>query len=290
MTNLFCFGLGYTAEALARRTRPFAWRIAGTARTPEGVEHIRAAGCDGFLFDGAAPNPAVTGALATATHVLVSAAPDDDGDPTLRHHGKDLASAPALRWIGYLSTIGVYGCSGGEWIDETSLPRPTTDRTRRRLAAEDDWLAFGRTCGKTVQVFRLGGIYGPGRSAVDDMRDGTARRIVKPDQVFNRIHVDDIANVLFAAAEGRGTHAVYNVTDGAPSPPQDVVAYAAELLRMSPPPEIPFESAPLSPMGRSFYAENRRVSNKRLRDDLGVTLAYPTYREGLAAILANTGA
>lgn len=290
MTKLFCFGLGYTAEAFARRVRPLGWHVAGTARTPEGLERIRAAGYDGFLFDGSEPAPPVAEAVAAATHVLVSAGPDDAGDPTLRYHGKDIAHAPVLSWIGYLSTIGVYGDSGGDWIDEASMPKPGSDRTRRRLAAEDDWLAFGRTCAKRVQIFRLGGIYGPGRSPVDDLRAGTARRIVKPGQVFNRVHVDDIASVLLAAAEGRGSHAVYNVTDGEPSPAQDVVAHAAGLLGIAPPPEIPFETAPLSPMGRSFYAENRRISNKRLRDDFGLTLAYPSYREGLAAILADTGA
>ncbi len=289
MNRLFCFGLGYTAEAFARRVLPLGWHVEGTARTPAGIDRIAALGLDAILFDGSTPAPEAAGALASATHVLISASPDDDGDPTLRHHGKDIAHAASLRWIGYLSTIGVYGCSGGEWIDETAMPRPGSERTRRRLAAEDDWLAFGRTCGKTVQIFRLGGIYGPGRSAVDDVRDGSARRIVKRGQVFNRIHVHDIASVLLAAAAGRGSHAVYNVTDGAPSPPQDVVAHAAALMGVAPPPEIPFESAPLSPMGRSFYAENRRVSSRRIADDLGVALAYPSYREGLAAILADTG-
>lgn len=286
MSRLFCFGLGYTAEAFARRQQPLGWHIAGTARTSEGVARIAVLGYGAVLFDGETPSPEAADAVATATHVLISAGPDDTGDPTLRHHGRHLTDAPHLRWIGYLSTIGVYGCSGGEWIDETAMPRPGSDRTRRRLAAEDDWLAFGRTYGKTVQVFRLGGIYGPGRSAVDDLRAGTARRIVKPGQVFNRIHVDDIAAVLAAAAEGRGSHTVYNVTDGTPSPPQDVVAHAADLLGVTPPPEIPFEAAPLSPMGRSFYGENRRVRSARLSDDLGVTLRYPSYREGLAAILA----
>ncbi|MBN8911642.1 MAG: SDR family oxidoreductase, partial [Rhizobiales bacterium] len=229
MNRLFCFGLGYTAAALARRVRPLGWHVEGTARTPDGVERIAARGIDAILFDGGAPAPEAAAALAAATHVLISAAPDDAGDPTLRHHGKDIAAAPHLEWIGYLSTIGVYGDSGGAWIDETAMPKPGSERTRRRLAAEDDWLAFGRTFGKTVQVFRLGGIYGPGRSAVDDLRAGTARRLVKPGQVFNRIHVDDIASVLLAAAEGRGSHAVYNVTDGTPTPPQDVVLHAAAL-------------------------------------------------------------
>lgn len=287
MTRLFCLGLGYTAEALARRVRPLGWHIAGTARTPEGVARIKALGHDAILFDGKVPAPEVADAIAEATHLLISAGPDDEGDPTLRHHGKDIADAPDLLWIGYLSTIGVYGDSGGEWVDETTMPKPGSERTRRRLKAEDDWLAFGRTFGKTVQVFRLGGIYGAGRSAVDDLRDGTARRIIKPGQVFNRIHVDDIAAVLEAATAGRGTQSVYNVTDGEPAPPQDVVAHAAQLMGLAPPPEIPFEAAPLSPMGRSFYSENRRVRSWRLRDDLGVTLSYPSYREGLAAILAK---
>lgn len=287
MTRLFCLGLGYTAEAFARRVNPLGWRIAGTARTPEGVSRIAGLGYGAVLFDGHAPAPDVTEAIAGATHLLVSAGPGDEGDPSLRHHGKDIAHAPDLRWIGYLSTIGVYGDSGGEWIDEATMPKPGSERTRRRLKAEDDWLALGRTYGKTVQVFRLGGIYGPGRSAADDLRDGTARRIIKPGQVFNRIHVDDIAAVLEAAANGRGSHTVYNVTDSEPAAPQDVVAHAASLMGLASPPEIPFETAPLSPMGRSFYSENRRVRSRRLHDDLGVTLSYPTYREGLAAILAR---
>lgn len=289
MSRLFSFGLGYSAEAFARCVRALGWHVAGTARTPEGVARIAALGYEGYLFDGTAPAPAPEAgeAIARATQVVISAGPDAAGDPTLRHHGRSLAGAADLGWIGYLSTIGVYGDSGGEWIDETSMPKPGSERTRRRLAAEDDWLAFGRTFGKTVQIFRLGGIYGPGRSAIDDLRDGTARRIVKPGQVFNRIHVDDIAAVLVAAAQGRGRHAIYNVTDGTPSPPQDVIAHAAALMGVAPPAEIPFAQAPLSPMGRSFYSENRRVRSARLSDDLGVRLRYPSYREGLAAILAG---
>lgn len=286
MSRLFAFGLGYTAEAFARRVRALGWRVSGTARTPEGVARLRALGYEGYLFDGAAPAEGAEAAIAAATHVLVSAGPDDAGDPTLRHHGPLLADTAELAWIGYLSTIGVYGDAGGAWRDEMSAPNPGSERTRRRVAAEEDWLAFGRAHNKTVQVFRLGGIYGPGRSAVDDLREGRARRIIKPGQVFNRIHVEDIAAVLEAAARGRGQHELYNVTDGEPSPPQDVITYAAKLMGIEPPPEVPFESAPLSPMGRSFYGENRRVRSLRIRDDLSVKLRYPSYREGLAAILA----
>jgi nucleoside-diphosphate-sugar epimerase len=192
--------------------------------------------------------------------------------------------AESVRWVGYLSTIGVYGDAGGAWIDEDTPARPGSARASRRIEAEAAWLDFGKRTGKRVQIFRLGGIYGPGRSAFDDLRAGSARRIIKPGQVFNRIHVGDIANVLVAAVGGRGRHSIYNVVDDEPGPPQDVVAYAAGLLGVPAPPEIPFEKAELSPMGRSFYSENRRVRNARLKEDLGVRLAYPSYREGLAAI------
>ena len=288
MTSLFCFGLGYTAEALARRVRPLGWHVAGTARTAEGEARIASLGYEAFLFDGVAPGTKVACALASATHILVSAGPDQEGDPTLRFHESDLAHAPHVRWIGYLSTIGVYGNTDGAWVDETAAPNPGSERAKRRVAAENAWLAFGADHGKRVQIFRLGGIYGPGRSAFDDLRDGTARRIVKPGQVFNRIHVDDIASVLLAAANGAGRHTVYNVTDGTPSPSHEMIAHAAALIATEPPPGISVEEAGLSPMGRSFYAENRRVVNVRLQDDLGVTLAYPSYREGLAAILAKS--
>ena len=238
MTRLFCLGLGYTAEALARRVRPLGWHIAGTARTPEGVARIKALGHDAILFDGKVPAPEVADAIAAATHLLISAGPDDEGDPTLRHHGRDIADAPDLLWIGYLSTIGVYGDSGGEWVDETTMPKPGSERTRRRLKAEDDWLAFGRTFGKTVQVFRLGGIYGAGRSAVDDLRDGTARRIIKPGQVFNRIHVDDIAAVTDRPQDALGLHffspahvmKLLEIVRGAQTAP-DVLATALKLAR-----------------------------------------------------------
>jgi nucleoside-diphosphate-sugar epimerase len=288
MNKLVCFGLGYSAEAFARRLAPGQWRIAGTARTEEGTARIAALGYDAILFDGRDAAPEASRALAAATHVLVSASPDEHGDPVLRLHGGDLARAESLRWIGYLSTIGVYGNSDGQWIDETTPPKPGIERTKRRLAAETAWLSFADTHGKRVQVFRLGGIYGPGRSVVDDLRDGTARRIVKPGQVFNRIHVDDIAAVLLAAAEGAGRHRIYNVVDDEPSPAQDVIVHAADLMGIPPPPEIPFDEAGLSPMGRSFYADNRRVRNRRLHDDLGVTLAYPSYREGIAGILSGS--
>ncbi|MGI9403233.1 MAG: NAD-dependent epimerase/dehydratase family protein, partial [Hyphomicrobium sp.] len=212
--------------------------------------------------------------------------PGEDGDPVLRHHAGDLQAASSLTWIGYLSTVGVYGDRQGGWVDETSKTQPTSERSRRRLAAEDAWRAFGAQTNRRVQLFRLAGIYGPGRSAIDRLQEGSARRIIKPGQVFNRIQVDDIATALSAAIAGRGTQQVYNVTDNEPAPPQEVIAFAAELLEMPPPPEIAFDEADLSPIAASFYADNKRVSNARLREDLGVHLKFPSYREGLRAIAA----
>jgi nucleoside-diphosphate-sugar epimerase len=287
MSHLFCFGLGYSAQRVAKELASRGWHIAGTARSPQGAEKIAALGYDAFVFDGSASVAGVAEALAKATHVLVSAPPDADGDPVLRQHANDLDNAPLLSWIGYLSTVGVYGDSGGAWIDETMPTHATSTRGRRRIDAEQDWLALGAERGTRTQVFRLAGIYGPGRSAIDRLREGTAHRIVKPGQVFNRIHVDDIAAAVLAGIDGRGTEHVYNVTDDEPAPPQDVVAYAAELLHIPPPPETRFEDVQLTPMATSFYADNKRIRNARLRQDLGVALKFPTYREGLRAILAD---
>jgi len=287
MSHLFCFGLGYTARCLARRLVDAGWRASGTARTLEGANALAAEGFNAFVFDGSAPGPGVGEAIATATHVLVSAPPDAQGDPSLRHHAGDLAQAASLTWIGYLSTIGVYGDHGGGWVDETTAPDPSSERSRRRIDAEQAWLALGARKGVRTQIFRLAGIYGPGRSALDRLRQGTAQRIVKPGQVFNRIHVADIVEVLRAAIGGRGTHEIYNVTDDEPAPPQDVIAFAAQLLQMPPPPALAYEEAKLSPMAASFYAQNKRVHNERLRHDLAVDLKFPNYRQGLQAILAH---
>ena len=285
--HLLCFGLGYSAGVLARHLAAADWSIAGTSRTPDGAAAIAASGWQGLVFDGSKPSDDVQRAIASASHILISVPPGEAGDPVLLHHGASIAAATAVRWIGYLSTVGVYGDRQGAWVDEDTVPAPVSARGRRRLAAENDWLARGRSSGKRVVVFRLPGIYGPGRSAIETVRAGTARRIVKPDQVFNRIHVADIATAVSASMHGRGGHAVYNLADDAPSPPEDVVLHAANLLGLPAPPAIPFETAELSPMARSFYGESKRVSNRRMRDDLGVELAFPTYREGLAAIAAG---
>ncbi|MGE5145709.1 MAG: SDR family oxidoreductase, partial [Candidatus Eiseniibacteriota bacterium] len=221
------------------------------------------------------------------THVLSSVPPDDTGDAVLDHHARDIASCRTLQWVGYLSTTGVYGDRGGGWVDESDALRPSGARGRHRVAAEDGWRALFREHGLPVHVFRLAGIYGPGRNALAQLRAGTARRIDKPGQVFSRIHVDDIVGVLRASMARPAPGAVYNVADDMPAPPQDVVAFAAELLDMAPPPLIPFAEAELSTMARSFYDDSKRVHNDRIKRELGVTLAYPNYRAGLRALLAT---
>ncbi|MDX2307653.1 MAG: SDR family oxidoreductase [Hyphomicrobium sp.] len=286
MTHLFAFGLGYSARALAALLARDGWNVSGTATTAEGAGRIADLGYDAHVFDGRAPSASVSSALATATHVVVSVPPGDGGDPVLTHHASDLAGEH-ITWIGYLSTIGVYGDRNGEWCDECTEPAPTSDRSRRRLDAEQAWFAFAERTGRRVEVFRLAGIYGPGRSAIDNLEDGTARCIVKSGQVFNRIHVADIAHLLRAAVDAPPSHAIFNVTDDEPAPPQDVVAYAAGLLGVPVPPDVAIENAGLSAMGLSFYAENKRVRNARIKEALGLSLLYPTYREGLAAIAAE---
>ena len=281
--RLFCFGFGYSAEALARCVSARTSALAGTRTSLVGAEPSVGARLAAFQGDGAPPE--VRSLLAGTTHLLVSIPPDIEGDMVLRHFRDDIAALPDLAWVGYLSTVGVYGDRQGQWVDETAPARPTSERSLRRVLAEQAWLAFGAETGRRVEVFRLAGIYGPGRSVIDNLRAGTARRIVKPGQVFNRIHVDDIARVLAAAIDTPAGHTLYNVADDEPAPPQDVVAYAAELLGVDPPPEIPFAQAGLTGMSASFWAESKRISNARIKSALGVTLAYPTYREGLRAIV-----
>jgi nucleoside-diphosphate-sugar epimerase len=282
MSHLLCFGLGYSAGYLAERLRAEGWTISGTVRTLEAADRV--CGLGYTPIDIATSTEGLRRALPEVTHLLVSAPPDAEGDPLLVQYAADIAAAPNLAWVGYLSTIGVYGDRNGAWVDETTAPNPQTDRSRWRLNAEKAWHAFGRSKSCRVEVFRLPGIYGPGRSAVDNLRAGTARRIVKPGHVFNRIHVFDIANVLAAAIKSDGRHDIYNLADDEPASSEDVLLYAAQLLGVTPPPPMPI-AAIESPMARSFYSECRCVSNQRIKNDLGVRLAYPTYREGLQAIL-----
>jgi len=280
---LLSFGHGYSARALARRLLPRGWQVYGTTRSPERAEHLRAEGITPLLWD----SDDVADALDAATHVLSSAAPTEAGDPVLaRHRAAIAAAAPRLDWTGYLSTTGVYGDHQGGWVDEETPLTPSTERGRRRVAAEAEWRSVP---GLPLHIFRLAGIYGPGRGPFEKVRQGTARRIVKPGQVFSRIHVDDIAQVLEASIGRPRPGAVYNLCDDDPAPPEDVIAHAAELLGLPVPPAVPFGEAEMSPMARSFYAESKRVSNRRIKDELGVRLIHPGYRSGLAALLAAEG-
>ncbi len=282
MGVLFCFGCGYVASHLARRLRARGWNVRGTVRDPARLAALREAGIEGWVFRRDRPLADPARALAGVTHVLHSIPPDEAGDPVLDVHGDHLRRLATLRWVGWLGTTAVYGDRGGAWVDEEDEPRPTLARARRRLAAERAWLASGLP----VHVFRLAGIYGPGRNPLRNLLDGRAHRIVKPGQVFGRIHVEDLVRVLEASMARPHPGRVYNVADDEPAPPQDVVAFAAALLGVEPPPEIPFEEAELSPAARAFYADCRRVRNDRIKRELGVVLRYPTYREGLRALLA----
>ncbi|MFP4538741.1 MAG: SDR family oxidoreductase [Dichotomicrobium sp.] len=292
MPVLLAVGLGYSAKELARRLRGAGWRIIGTSRSAEGVAAIEGLGYKAIRFDGTSASSALSEAVGEATHLLVSAAPGAEGDPLLARHGADLRAAK-LKWIGYLSTIGVYGNHDGAWIDEDTPPAPTSRRGRARLDAEQAWSELGAETGTPVDIFRLAGIYGPGRGPLEKLRRGDARAIIKPGQVFNRIHVADIARVLEAAIAHQGTPSrtarIFNVADDEPAPPQDVLDFAASLLGIRPPPHIPFEQAEVSPMARSFYADNKRVSNARIKRVLGVGLGCPTYREGLRRDNAQAG-
>jgi nucleoside-diphosphate-sugar epimerase len=281
MKRLFCFGLGYTALVLAKRLAAAGWRIAGTTRSPAKAAELAGLGWDIHLFGRDHPLDDPAGALAGTTHVLHSIIPDLDGDPVAGRHMGDLQALEGLQWLGWLGTTAVYGDRQGDWVDEDIVPTPTIDRARRRVLAEQTWLGSGLP----AHLFRLAGIYGPGRNQLRDVLDGQARRIVKPGQVFSRIHVEDIATVLAASMARPRPGAVYNVCDDEPAPPQDVVAFAADLLGVAPPPELDYATARISPMARSFYADNRRVRNDRIKDELGVRLAFPTYREGLRALL-----
>lgn len=268
---LLSVGHGYSAQALARVLLPQGWRIIATTRSAAKAAALAETGVEPLLWPGA-DLP-----VEQATHLLSSVAPDAEGDPLLRALGPRIAARP-WGWIGYLSTVGVYGDTGGAWVDEDTPPDPGTRRGAERAAAEQAWLQLG------AQVFRLAGIYGPGRGPFEKVLSGQARRIIKPGQVFSRIHVEDIAQVLAASIARPDPGRIYNVCDDEPAPPEDVLAHAAALLGLPPPPEVAFEEAEMSPMARSFYAANRRVRNDRIKQELGVRLRYPDYRAGLAAL------
>ena len=282
--KVFFFGLGYCARRLIQRER---WiEASGTARTAEAVSALRREGTQAYQFDGADPDPGLEEALGKAEAVVVSIPPRDGAGAALERFGAAIAGAPGLRRIVYYSTIGVYGDHGGAWVDETSATLTRTARGLARLEDEARWTAAARKRGAEADILRLAGIYGPGRNALVNLRRGEARRIVKQGQVFNRAHVHDIAKISGLALMRGLKGQIWNVADDEPAPPQDVIAYAAGLLGLEPPPEEPFEGAALSPMAREFYADNKRVSIAKAKAELGFAPAYPTYREGLKALAA----
>lgn len=278
---LFCFGFGYTARHVA-----VAWpelRVKGTCRPPARTE--TPGGISLVPFDRQTAIADFAHLAADVTHILLSIPPDEAGDPVFDVMAEEILRLAKLEWVGYLSTTGVYGDRGGDWVDETSPCRPSGARGARRLQAEEAWLGLHREAGLPVHIFRLPGIYGPGRNQIVSLKAGKAHRINKPGQVFSRIHVADLAAVLIASMRRPNPGSIYNVADDEAAPPQDVVAFAAELLGIDPPPLVDFDAADLSPMARSFYVESKRVSNAKIKSELGISLHYPTYREGLAALL-----
>ena len=278
--TLLSIGHGYSAKALARRLLPHGWRIIGTTRNEEKAVGLRETGIEAVVWPGTALP------FGEVTHVLTSVSPGEDGDPVLATHRSAISSTRHLEWLGYLSTTGVYGDHQGGWVDEDTPLAPATERGLARKKAEAEWAELDLP----LHIFRLAGIYGPGRGPFTKVRSGNARRIIKDGQVFSRTHVDDIAQVLEASIRHPNPGRAYNVCDDGPAPPQDVIAYAAELLGLPVPEAISFKDAELSPMALSFYAESKRVRNDRIKDELGVTLIYPDYRAGLRALLAGENA
>ncbi|MCV9962367.1 SDR family oxidoreductase [Pararhizobium sp. BT-229] len=281
--HVLILGAGFSGSAIAKAFLPLAQSVTGTTRAEDKIAGLRELGIEALVYDGVDISPELAAVMQRTTHLIQSIAPGRDGDPMMRPGTPALADLmPNLQWAGYLSTVGVYGDHGGAWVTEDTSLEPVSARSMERVAAEKAWLAFGEESHIPVAVLRLSGIYGPGRNAFCNLEAGTARRLIKPNQVFNRIRVEDIAGVALFLAE-KSIGGVFNVTDHEPAPPQDIIVEAARLMGVSPPPEIPFETAELSPMARSFYGENKRVSNARLRD-LGFVFRFPDYRISLAEL------
>jgi nucleoside-diphosphate-sugar epimerase len=279
--TLLSFGHGFSASALAPMLLDRGWRVIGTTRSQEKAAAIAATGVEARVW----PGSDLGEDLSAANALLISPAPGPEGDPVLLEmHEQIAAVAPNFDWVGYLSTTGVYGDRGGDWVDETSALAPSTQRGQMRVDAEAAWAAIP---GLPLHIFRLAGIYGPGRGPFAKVRSGKARRIIKPGQVFSRIHVADIAQVLLASLDHPRPGSIYNLCDDDPAPPQNVIAYAAELLGLPIPPAEDFETAEMTPMARSFYAESKKVRNDLIKTELKVQLLFPTYREGLTALLRD---
>ena len=285
--KLFCFGYGYSSGHLGKALQqlPSHWKIAGTTRDEDRQAALKERGVQAYLFDRNRPLPDLPYLIRDVTHLLISTPPDDDGDPAFLAHAEDFAALKSLEWVGYLSTTGVYGDQDGCWVDETTEPNPTSRRGARRLKAEEQWLSLYHSYGLPVHIFRLAGIYGPGRCALDSVRAGISRRIYKQGHVFGRIHVDDIVNGLLKSFQKPTPGQIYNLADDMPAPSHQVIEHACSLLGTPPPPMVDFEDANLAPMTRSFYSENRRVRNNKIKADLGMEFKYPDYKAGLEGCL-----
>lgn len=286
VNHLFSFGLGYSAKNLSRVLHKRGWQISGTSRNLQGVAKIKEAGFTGHIFnDKTLPEKSM---LDGVTHMLLSIPPNTNGDPVYLALKDEIAErAGQFKWVGYLSTTGVYGDRNGGWVDEETPVAPSTERGEKRVLAEKQWLDLFDKNQLALNIFRLAGIYGPGSNQLEKVLSGKARRRIKPGQVFSRIHVDDITGILAASIEKPSPGRIYNVCDDEAAPPQDVVTHAAELLAVEPPPEIPFDPDQMTPMGLSFFAESKRVSNDRVKSELGIDLKFPTYREGLQSLLST---
>jgi len=284
--KLFVFGLGYSSLHFINQFGASYSHISGTVRSAEKALALKSEGVETLVFSQDHTDPAVVDAMLKADALLISVPPGVSIDPVLQAFGRKIGQSRAQKIV-YLSTVGVYGDHDGAWVDEETVPNPASERSVARFKTEKAWIAAISAPRQSLQILRLAGIYGPGKNALVNLKTGTARRLIKPGQVFNRIHVEDIARAIAAAFAFDGPSALWNVSDDEPAPPQDVVAYAAQLMNLPCPPDIPFETADLSPMARSFYGENKRVSNRALRDHLGVELKYPTYRQGFDALFAD---
>jgi nucleoside-diphosphate-sugar epimerase len=283
--NLFCFGLGYSSLALAKRLVSQGWDISGTVRKEQDVSITK--NISVFPFDPSHSTTDISDAIFRATHLLITIPPQPSGDVVLKNFSEEISKAQHLQWIGYISSTGVYGDTQGEWVDESSPLLASTDRNRQRIEVESAWLEIGRSHGLPVMIFRCVGIYGPGRNLLASIRQGRARRIDKPGLVFSRIHSEDLAQTLEASMKKVQPGEVYNVSDDCPSPPAQAVQYACDLLGVDPPPLESYEKADLSPIARGFYITNKRISNKKIKQELGVKLRYPDYRCGLKSLLKD---
>ena len=283
--KLFCFGFGYTAGFLGEKLMAHGWKVSGTTTSAKKRDFLKKCGIDAFLFDRTHSIPDPFNTFADVTHVLLSVPPNNDGDPVFNMHGADLAALKNLEWIGYLSTTAVYGNQNGSWVDEKTPPAPSSRRGSLRLKAEEQWQSLCLNEGLPLHIFRLSGIYGPTRSAIDAVRSGTATCIDKPGHVFNRIHVEDIVQVLIASMNKPRPGSIYNLADDAPSPSHEVIRFACNLIGLETPPLIPFDQAEMAPIVRSFYKDNKRIHNDAIKNELGVQLIYPDYHSGLKSCL-----